>query len=463
MYIEQLYTNCLAEAAYYIESNGEAAIIDPIRDIDVYIQLAQKRNARITYVFETHFHADFVSGHIDLAQKTKSTIVYGPKANPSYPVHIATDGESFTIGKIRMQVLHTPGHTPESTCYLLWDEAGKEHAVFTGDTLFVGDVGRPDLLDGIMNKEVLAGLLFDSLQKKIKTLPDDVIVYPGHGAGSACGKKIGKETFSTIGIQKKVNYALLHTSKEEFIRDVTKDIPPPPAYFFQDVQINKKGYNSLEEVVAKTNQPLTADEVAQAYKNGCVLLDTRTPQVFEKGFIPGSISIGLNGQYAIWVGTLISITQPLVLITEPGKEEEAIIRLARVGYENVKGFLKGGIEAWKQAGKSVQTIVSVTADEAKMQFDKGIQLIDVRKPSEYAQAHVKNAIHLSLANLPQQLHTLNKKITYMVHCAGGYRSMIAASILKANGFENILNVEGGFDEMKKINFMIVSDEVSSLV
>ncbi|MCZ8216457.1 MAG: MBL fold metallo-hydrolase, partial [Cyclobacteriaceae bacterium] len=346
MYIEQLYTNCLAEAAYYIESEGEAVIIDPLRETEPYIALAAQHKAKIKYVFETHFHADFVSGHIDLAKKVGASIVYGPQANTSYEVINATDGQEFKLGKITFRVLHTPGHTPESSCYLLLDEQGKEHAVFTGDTLFVGDVGRPDLLDGVMTREALASMLYDSLNKKIKTLPDSVIVYPAHGAGSACGKNIGKETFSTIGEQKKLNYALQEQTREEFIEKVTDGILPPPSYFFEDARINREGYTSIDHVMQQNSKPLSITAFKEAVVAGALILDTRKPDDFEKGYIPTSLNIGLSGQYAVWVGTLLNIKQPLVLIAEPGKEEEAVLRLARVGYENVVGYLKGGVKSW---------------------------------------------------------------------------------------------------------------------
>ena len=447
MYIEQLYTNCLAEAAYYIESGGEAAIIDPLRETDPYITLAEKRSASIKYVFETHFHADFVSGHIDLARQVNAPIIYGPQANTDYKVYNAVHGEEFPLGKVRIRVLHTPGHTPESTCYLLIDEKGREHAIFTGDTLFVGDVGRPDLLDGVMTREELAGMLYDSLNKNIKTLPDHVIVYPAHGPGSACGKNIGQETFSTIGEQKKFNYALKSMSREDFIEKVTEGILPPPQYFYEDARINKQGYDPLETIINENNKALTVDAFKQAIGDGAVILDTRKADDFEKAFVPGSINIGLNGQFAVWVGTLIDITRNIVLVTEPGKEYESILRLARVGYEKVKGYLAGGVRAWPQ---KPETVKSITASELKNELHrKKVQVLDVRKPGEWNTSHLKDAVFFPLSEFPESLSALDKDKSYIVHCGGGYRSMTAISIMKNNGFKNLLNVYGGFGAMKQ--------------
>src|SRR5688572_7530749 len=384
MYVQQLYTNCLAEAAYYIESDGEAAIIDPLRETEPYLELAAKRGASIKYVFETHFHADFVSGHIDLSRKVNAPIVYGPDANTNYAVYNAKDGEDFALGKIKIRVLHTAGHTPESTCYLLLNEQGKPHAVFTGDTLFVGDVGRPDLLDGVMTQEELASMLYDSLTKKIKTLPDEVIVYPAHGPGSACGKNIGKETVSTIGEQKKFNYALQSMTREEFIEKVTEGILPPPQYFFEDARINKMGYTPIEEVIAKNTKALTVADFKKAVADGATILDTRKADDFEKGYIPNSVNIGLNGQFAVWVGTLIDIHKPLVLITDSGAEEETVLRLARVGYEKVVGYLSNGVKGWD--GK-LDVVDSISAEEMKNQVNNGVAVLDVRKPGEWNTAH----------------------------------------------------------------------------
>lgn len=457
MYIEQLYTNCLAEAAYYIESNGEAAIIDPLRETEPYIELAAKRGAKIKYVFETHFHADFVSGHIDLARKVNAPIVYGPLAETQYEVINASDNQEFKVGKLTIRVLHTPGHTPESSCYLLLDENGKEHAIFTGDTLFVGDVGRPDLLDGFMSREELAGLLYDSLNKRIKTLPDGVIVYPAHGPGSACGKNIGKETFSTIGEQKKFNYALKDQSKEDFVKELTSGILPPPQYFFEDARINKEGYEAIDVVIDRNSKPLKESEVQSMMNNGAIVLDTRPADEFEKGFIHDSINIGLNGQFAVWVGTLIPIGTPLVLVTSPGKEKESVLRLARVGYESVLGFLEGGIASWR--GK-LDKVTSINATEMK-NFGKHVEVLDVRKPGEWSVSHLKDARFTPLADMPGNIESLDKSDTYIVHCGGGYRSMTAISIMKRKGFENLINVYGGFGAMVNAGLEIVTGELVS--
>lgn len=458
MYIEQLYTTCLAEAAYYIESEGEAVIIDPLRETDPYIELANKRKAKIKYVFETHFHADFVSGHIDLAKKTGATIVYGPQANTAYEVVNAADGQEFKLGKISFRVLHTPGHTPESSCYLLLNEQGKEYAVFTGDTLFVGDVGRPDLLDGVMTREELASMLYDSLNKKIKTLPDQVIVYPAHGAGSACGKNIGKETFSTIGEQKKLNYALQEQSREEFIAKVTDGILPPPTYFFEDARINREGYASIDNVIKQNSNPLSVETFKEALISGALILDTRKPDDFEKGYIPSSLNIGLNGQYAVWVGTLINIKQALVLVAEEGKEEEAVLRLARVGYENVLGYLKGGVKSWD--GK-LDTVKSIAAEDMRSEMKRGLKVLDVRRPGEWEAGHLQAASFVPLANFPEALQQLEKQNPYLVHCAGGYRSMIAISLMRRAGFSGeLVNVYGGYGAIQQTDLEKVSPAVS---
>ncbi len=456
MYIEQLYTNCLAEAAYYIESDGEAAIIDPLRETEPYIELAKQRGAKIKYVLETHFHADFVSGHIDLARKAGAPIIYGPDANTGYPVHHAKDGEEFKLGKLTLKVLHTPGHTPESSCYLLLDEKGKEHSIFTGDTLFVGDVGRPDLLDGVMSREELASMMYDSLNKKIKVLADHVIVYPAHGPGSACGKNIGKETFSTIGEQKKFNYALKEMSRDEFIQTVTEGILPPPQYFFDDARINRMGYSSIETVMKENSNPLTYTRFKEEVKRGAMILDTRNPDDFEKGFIQGALNIGLNGQYAVWVGTLIDIKQPLVLVTDPGKESEAILRLARVGYENVIGYLAGGVNSWD--GK-LDIVKSISAEQMKVEVDKGISVLDVRKPGEWSVSHLKEAQFMPLSGMPKNIETLSKGERHIVHCGGGYRSMIAISVMKQQGFKNLINVYGGFGAMVNAGMEMVTEEL----
>ena len=455
MYIEQLYTNCLAEAAYYIESGHEAAIIDPLRETEPYIELAKKRGSKIKYVFETHFHADFVSGHIDLAKKVNAPIVYGPGADTEYEIYNAKDGEDFNLGKVKIRVLHTPGHTPESSCFLLIDEDDNKHAIFTGDTLFVGDVGRPDLLDGVLSSETLAGMMYDSLTKKIKTLPDDVIVYPAHGPGSACGKNIGKETSSTIGEQKKFNYALKDMSRDEFIEKITDGIMPPPQYFFEDARINKTGYEPIEDVIREGTRPLTVVEVRKLVNEGAVILDTRQADDFEQGFIPGSVNIGLNGQFAVWVGTLIDINQKMVLVTDPGTEEETVLRLARVGYENVVGYLDGPLSSYG----SLSTIRSIKADEVNTEIDKGAVVLDVRKHGEWNISHIKGAMFLPLTEFPGNLRNLNKNKTYIVHCGGGYRSMVAISIMKNHGFDNLFNVHGGFGSMQRAGLETVVEEV----
>ncbi len=455
MYIEQLYTSCLAEAAYYIESEGEAVIIDPLRETEPYIALANKRNAKIKFVFETHFHADFVSGHIDLAKKAGATIVYGPNAECGYDCYSAKDNEVFSVGKIKLKVLHTPGHTLESSCFLLIDENGKDNAVFTGDTLFVGDVGRPDLaIKSNITIDDLAGMMYDSLNSKIIPLADDVIVYPGHGAGSSCGKNIGKETFSTIGIQKKMNYALQPMTKREFVKAVTDGLSAPPNYFAMDAMLNKQGYENIDEVLNKNTKALSVEEFEAFSKTDVIVLDTRTPDEYETGTVPNSINIGLNGQYAPWVGALLDATKPLLLITTEGKETEAVLRLARVGYENVKGILDGGMSAWKAAGKTVQVTDSVNADEFVKRYQND-NVLDVRKPGEWDSGVLENAKLICLSTLQKEMSGLDKNSHYFVHCAGGYRSMMAASILKKNGFDKITNVRGGMGKIKETGVPIV--------
>ena len=451
MYIEQLYTGCLAEAAYYIESDGEAAVVDPIRETEQYIELAKKRSAVIRYVFETHFHADFVSGHIDLARKTGAEIVYGPGAETDYTVTVAGDGQVFELGSVKTKVLHTPGHTPESSCYLLYDEAEKPYAVFTGDTLFVGDVGRPDLaVNKNITQEDLAGMLYDSLNAKIKTLPDEVIVYPAHGAGSACGKNIGKESYSTVGAQKKSNYALLISNRKEFIEAVTRDLAAPPKYFFMDALINKQGYKPLEEVLDAGIRALSAEEVKSISVTGnIILLDTRTPDDFEQGHVPGSVNIGLNGQFAVWAGTLLDPNRDIVVVAESGKEQEAVTRLARVGYERVKGYLKGGVDAWRQAFGSLETVHSVSAVEFVAQRAGQDAVLDVRNPGEWEQGIIPDAELVSLGTLEDNISRLDPEKHYFVHCAGGYRSMIAASLLKRKGYTNVTNVKGGMSKIRE--------------
>lgn len=450
MHIQQLYTSCLAQAAYYIESNGEAAIIDPLRDYADYIRMADERGAKIKYIFETHFHADFVSGHIDLAKQTGATIVYGPTTQTPYQVHVATDGEVMSLGNVSIKVLHTPGHTPESSCYLLKNEAGKDVCVFTGDTLFVGDVGRPDLLDGVMTKEELAGMMYDSLHQKLLPLADDVIVYPAHGAGSACGKNIGKETFSTIGEQRKNNYALQPMTREAFIQAVTDGIQPAPAYFFKDAKLNKQGYASFDEVMSKGMNPLSASQVEQAIKRGVVIIDTRIPDVFEQGFIPGALNFGLNGQYAIWAATILDIAQPILIVAEPGKEQESIERLTRVGFEHVEGYLQGGYEGWLDADKRYDMVISIDDEEFELDVKHSdVTVLDVRKTGEFNDLHVDRAVHFPLDAIATRANELDKDKEYLIHCAGGYRSMVAASYLKANGFTKVKNVWGGFAKIKE--------------
>jgi len=455
MIIEQLYTNCLSEAAYFIASGNEAAVIDPLRDTDAYLKLAEKHQVKIKYIFETHFHADFVSGHVDLAQKTGADIVYGPNAHTQFKAYIAKDKEAFTIGDLRIVALHTPGHTLESTCYLLYDEKDQPHYIFTGDTLFVGDVGRPDLFSGNLSKEELAGMMYHSLHQKIKTLPDQVIVYPAHGPGSACGKNLGKETFSTIGEQKKTNYALQDQTQEEFIQKVTDGLSVPPAYFPLNAKINSEGYRSLDELKQEGLRPLSVEEFIAEEKNGATILDTRPAVVFTQGFVPGAISIGLDGRFAEWAGSLLSFDKKYILVTEPGKEEESLIRLSRVGLDQVSGYLKGGYEAWKASGKASDMIIDVEADELALDLphDQNMQVLDVRKPAEYDAGHVRGAINLPLSNMTDtlQLAQVSDEHNLYIHCAGGYRSVIAASLLKREGFHNMRNVLGGWAKMKAID------------
>jgi hydroxyacylglutathione hydrolase len=456
MKIEQIYTGCLAEAAYYIESNGEAAIIDPLREVTPYLKKAEQSGATIKYIFETHFHADFVSGHIDLAEKSNATIVYGPTASTNFKAHIAKDGEQFKIGELTITALHTPGHTLESTTYLLTDQDGKDYCIFSGDTLFIGDVGRPDLAQkGELSMDDLAGMLYDSLSTKIKPLADEVIVYPGHGAGSACGKSMSKETFDTLGHQKEVNYALKAASKEQFIKEVTDGILPPPQYFAKNVAMNKGGYDSMDDVYKKGLIALSPQEFEdKANQTDALILDTRDPQIFAKAMIPNSINIGLNGQFAPWVGALITdLKQEILLVTEEGKAEETITRLARVGYDYTIGYLDGGIEAWQAAGKEVDTIHSISAaefEEIAAQEGK-INTLDVRKPGEYESEHLAITLTRPLDYINEWTAEMNPKETYYIHCAGGYRSMIAASILKARGIDNVIDIAGGYGAIKTTN------------
>ena len=461
MTVEQIYTGCLAQGAYYIASNGEAVIIDPLREVGPYLDRAEKDGVTIKYILETHFHADFVSGHIDLAAKTGAKIVYGPTANTAFDCYIAENGEVLKVGDVTIHVLHTPGHTMESTTYLLKDESGKDHAIFSGDTLFLGDVGRPDLAQkaATMTQEDLAGILFDSLRNKIMVLGDDVIVYPGHGAGSSCGKNMSKETVGTIGEQKATNYALrANMTKEEFVVEVTDGLLPPPAYFPENVRLNKTGYESLDKVMERGLRPLSVDafEVA-ANETDALILDTRHQDTFIHGFIPQSIFIGIKGSFAMWVGALIpDIKQEILVVADPGMEEEVVTRLSRVGYDNCIGFLDGGFDAWKNSGKEVDALSQVTAEELK--GIEGATVVDVRKSGEYLSEHLIDAIHVELDYINDQMASVPQEGTFYVHCAGGYRSVIASSILKARGYHNMVDVAGGFKAIKEAGLK-VSDYV----
>lgn len=457
MKIEQIYTGCLAQGAYYIESDGEAAVVDPLREVAPYIKKAEDNGAKIKYVLETHFHADFVSGHLDLARKTGAKIVYGPMAEPAFDFYPAWDQEELKLGKLRIRVIHTPGHTMESTCYLLLDENGKETALFSGDTLFIGDVGRPDLAQKVnadLTQDKLAGYLYDSLREKIMPLPDDIIVYPAHGAGSACGKNMSRETTDTLGHQKQVNYALRPgLGRDEFIKEVTEGLVAPPAYFPSNVLMNIHGYESIDKVLLRGLQGL--DPVAfeaMANEHDALILDVRAAQVFAKAFIPNSINIGLTGSFAPWVGTMITdIRQPILLVVDKGSEEETVTRLSRVGYDNVLGYLEGGIDAWLRAGKEVDSIKSISAAALAdiMQADPSVQIIDVRKRSEYLSEHVIGAVNAPLDFINEIMPSIDKNKKAYVHCAGGYRSMIFTSILRARGYENLVDVQGGFKALKE--------------
>lgn len=453
MKIKQIYTGCLAQGAYYIESKGEVAIIDPLREVQPYIVKANKNNAKIKYIFETHFHADFVSGHVTLAKKTGAPIIFGPTANPSFEAHIATDGEVFQLGEITITVLHTPGHTLESVCYLLKDKNGKDYALFSGDTLFLGDVGRPDLAQKAteMTQEQLAGILFDSLRNKVMTLADDVIVYPAHGAGSACGKNLSKETVGSIGDQKKTNYALrANMTKEEFINEVTDGLLPPPLYFPMNVKLNKEGYENVEDIISDAIAYDAETFELVANKIDTVILDVRHQDDYSKGHIPQSIFIGIDGDFAPWVGALIpDIKQPILLVTPLGREEESITRLARVGYDNTLGYLKDGFDTWKKAGKEYDTVNWVTADTLEELIEENIPIFDVRKEGEFTSEHIEGAHSTPLDFINEHIAEFPKEDEFYVHCAGGYRSVIAASILKARGYHNIINVLGGFASIKK--------------
>lgn len=454
MFIKQLYTGCLSEAAYYLESEGEAAIVDPLRDIDVYLELARERNATIKYIFETHFHADFVSGHLDLAKATGAPIVYGPHTETKFPIHKAVDGEIFHLGGSAIEVLHTPGHTLESSCYLVRMPGGGAPALFTGDTLFVGDVGRPDLSSGNLSREELAGMLYDSLRTRILPLPEETMIYPAHGPGSSCGKNLGPQTYSTLKEEKETNYALRTQSKEDFVRAVTDGLDVPPSYFSINARINKEGYESLDEVLEGGLRSLDLTSFKKwIEEEDAILLDTRASQVFVAGFIPGSISIGLDGRFAEWAGSLLPFDKPIVLVTAKGEERESVIRLARVGFEKVRGYLEGGVSAWQHAGEPIDMIIDVMPDELAMDipFDENLLVIDVRRETEFADGHVKDAINIPLQDLadPLSMANLHEKLNLYVHCGGGYRSIIAASLLKRQGIHNLRNVAGGWKEIKE--------------
>ena len=459
MKVEQIYTGCLAEAAYYIESNGEAVIIDPLRESGPYLERAKADKAKIKYVLETHFHADFVSGHIDLAKKTGAKIVFGPTAQPSYEAYIAKDGEELAVGKVKIKILHTPGHTMESTTYLLKDENGKDYAVFTGDTLFIGDVGRPDLVQKLkaeVTPEILAEHLYDSLRNKLMTLSDEVIVYPGHGAGSACGKKMDKETVSTIGKQKKFNYALrADMTKAEFVKELLNGLVEPPQYFPGNVLLNLKGYSNVDEVIQRGMTPLTVREFQTVWETtNALVIDTRPKDIFSQGFIPGSIFIGIDDTFAPWVGTLVtSLTQPILIVAEEGREEEVVTRLARIGYDNSLGYLKGGIEAWKTAGNDLDTLKEISGNDFAQEFQKhnDINLLDARRESEYKSEHLAGAENFPLDFINRNMSQVNPHKTYYIHCAGGYRSLIAASILRSRGFDKVINIKGGYKALSETN------------
>ena len=466
MFIKQLYTACISEAAYYIESNGEAVIIDPLRDTDQYIELAAERNATIKYIFETHFHADFVSGHLDLSKKTGAPIVFGPQTITNFPVHIANDGDLFNLGDISFKVLHTPGHTIESCCYLLKDETGKDHAIFTGDTLFVGDVGRPDLSSGDMSKEDLAGMMYQTIQNKILPLADNVLVYPAHGAGSSCGKNLGAESFSTIKAEKLNNYALQPQTKEEFIAAITEGLNDAPIYFAVNAKINKEGYDSLDGLKANGLRAIELEDFKNKLKEDIILLDTRNADLFINGFVPGSIFIGLEGRFAEWAGSLLSFEKPIMLVTEKGMEEETVIRLARVGFSKFEGYLNGGFEAWQQAGEKVDMIINVEADELAMDipFDTNLQVVDVRKELEFADGHVKDAINMPLADMTDiaLIAGFEENQNLYLHCGGGYRSVIACSLVKKQGLHNVRNIAGGWAKIKEEKTIKIEKDPSVL-
>ena len=466
MYIQQIYTNCLSEAAYYIESNGEAAIIDPLRDIDEYLALAKERNANIRYIFETHFHADFVSGHLDLSKQTGAPIIFGPGAATDFKAHNASDGEVFKLGDISLEVLHTPGHTLESSCYLLKDENNKPHAIFTGDTLFVGDVGRPDLSSGNMSSEELAAIMYETIQKKILPLSDDILVYPAHGPGSSCGKNMGPDKHSTIGEEKQHNYALQPQSLDEFVKQVTNGLNTAPRYFSINAKINQTGYDAIEKLVKRGTTALSVDEFKAQMEGDVIILDTRHAVEFTEGFIPGSIFIGLEGRFAEWAGSLLSFDKPLLLVSADGKEEEAVIRLARVGFDKMVGYLNGGFETWKKAGEKIDMIVNVDPDELVMDMphDPNMIVVDVRRETEFADGHLKDALNLPLDEMTDiaELAQFDDSQNLYIHCAGGYRSVIASSLLKNQGVHNLRNVTGGWNQIKEQEKIKVIKETSFL-
>jgi glyoxylase-like metal-dependent hydrolase (beta-lactamase superfamily II)/rhodanese-related sulfurtransferase len=461
MNVEQIYTGCLSQGAYYIESEGEVAIIDPLREVKPYLERVSRDNAKIKYIFETHFHADFVSGHVSLAEQTGAPIIFGPNANPTFDAIIAKDKQEFKLGKVKIVALHTPGHTMESTTYLLKDEHGKDYAIFSGDTLFLGDVGRPDLAQkgAELTQDDLAGILYDSLRTKIMTLDDDVIVYPAHGAGSACGKHMMKETVDTLGNQKKVNYALRSDmTKKEFIKEVTEGLMPPPIYFPLNVKLNREGYDHIDTVISKGTRKLSPAQLEElANSSGAIVLDVRHQADFVKEHIPNSIFIGLDGDFAPWVGTLIAdVTQPILLVTPIGREEEAVTRLSRVGFDNTLGYLEGGLEAWKKAGKETDSLESISAEIFKDKLENDVTVFDVRKENEFETSRIEGAHLTPLDNINQYFTKFPKKEEFYVHCAGGYRSVIAASILKSRGIHNVVDVAGGFDAIKSVGIEIMS-------
>ncbi len=465
MIVEQIYTSCLAQGAYYIQSDGEAAVIDPLREYQPYLNLAAKNNAKIKYVFETHFHADFVSGHIDLATKTGADIVFGPNAKTNYKSIIATDNQEFTIGKLTLKVIHTPGHTLESTCYLLLDGNKKPLHLFTGDTLFIGDVGRPDLaIKSNLTQHDLAGMLFDSLRNKIMTLPDDVIIYPAHGAGSACGKNMSKETFDTLGNQKKINYALANISKAEFITELTTGILPAPQYFSKNANLNKEGYKNIDEVFLQGSKALSVTEIKHLLLNtNAIILDVRKPHEFANAHIPNSLFIGIDGQFAPWVGALITnIHQPIIVVAPIGREAETVMRLSRVGYDNCIGYVDGGIDAWQNSGNQLTSIKSIEATEFAQNLNSQTTILDVRKPGEYESCHLKDVGSYPLDYIPSWQNNLVKDKEYHIHCAGGYRSMIAASILKQNGYHKLIDIAGGFGAIQQTSIKTISKECASV-